>query len=188
MSEEDKELISVAGFARAVQVSRQAVEKRITLGRLPVIRIKNRNFVLLEEAKAAWYDRDESKVRSKKIKKEPVIVGDDGDIIPPYSESKARRMYYEAEMMNIKHKLAMGEFVLKDDVEREVFEIGSIFRDKILTVPKQISRELSHLFTVEEMNLLKQGLKESIVNNLNGVANELERQVQQKQNKESGES
>ncbi|MCC6071446.1 hypothetical protein ACFSQU_18055 [Massilia sp. GCM10020059] len=70
--------------------------------------------------------------------------------VPSYDASRARREAAEAQLAEMKQAEMAGKFLLKDDVESQLFEIARALRDGLTNCARRIAADVAALSTAEE--------------------------------------
>ena len=124
--------ISKAAYARHRGVSGAAVTKAIQRGRISV---DQNGKIDPEIADREWMENSnpiQVYAQNHRIEETPEI-----------KESKARLAFAHARLAELKYKKKIGELIPREQVEKEAFETGRLFRDNILLIPHAISYELA---------------------------------------------
>ena len=70
--------------------------------------------------------------------------------VPSYDASRARREAAEAQLAEMKQAEMAGKFLLKDDVQSQLFEIARALRDGLTNCGRRIAADVASLSTAEE--------------------------------------
>lgn len=122
-------------LAQLLNVSYSAIMKAIHAGRLPCSANKqangryeiNRNLAIQE-----WQNNTNPQPPT------PVPVACPLPI-PTYQNSRAIQKYYQAKLMELKYEKEKGNTVNKDEVDRDLSELGQKVRRAVMNVPGQMS-------------------------------------------------
>ena len=60
-----------------------------------------------------------------------------------YRKARAAREYYQARLAKLEYKERKGMLLRKDEVEMGTFNVGRMFRDRMLNIPDRISAMLA---------------------------------------------
>jgi predicted transcriptional regulator len=147
--------ISQSEFAKLMGVSKQAVSKAVSEGRIQLILDHSDGKMKLNPdlASKQWREKtlpriENSKItnpfkESKELKEEfgskaPHLM-DDADLM----EAKTEKERFQAKLLELEFKEKTGELISAEKAKREAFKLGRILRDAILNVPSQICNELA---------------------------------------------
>lgn len=81
-----------------------------------------------------------------------VSLNEEGDELPPFEESRARREAYAAKLKKLEFEELDGKLLRKKDVQKATFEISRTIRDSLLLLPHRLGPILaaeSDTFTVQ---------------------------------------
>lgn len=62
-----------------------------------------------------------------------------------YDQARRMKVYYEAQLEKFHLEKEKGKYLLAEDVKKDAFRAGLIFRDKVLAVPSQVASDLSDM-------------------------------------------
>ncbi|MES2614088.1 MAG: hypothetical protein V4591_01595 [Bdellovibrionota bacterium] len=80
-----------------------------------------------------------------------------------YDQARRMKVYYEAQLEKFHLEKEKGKYLLAEDVKKNAYKAGLIFRDKVLSVPAQVSSILSEMTSAFEIkNLLHEYLTTAI--------------------------
>lgn len=74
--------------------------------------------------------------------------------VPGYDSSRARREAAEAETAELKLAEMSGKFLLKADVQNQVFEVSRALRDGLMNCSSRIAADVAGLTTAEECEVV----------------------------------
>lgn len=180
-------LVSQAEYARMRGVAKSAVHKAVTERRISLIDGKIDPAV----ADIQWERNTRARAdsgRSAIADQPPLGLAAEAAHAPPsapappfapmvgadYSEARARRERAEAEEAEMRTAKIRGTMVLRDDVDRALFEIGRELRDRLTGCGRRIASEVANLATAEAcesvidrehrivLELLSTGLREKM--------------------------
>ncbi len=85
-----------------------------------------------------------------------------------YDQARRKKVYFEASTEEFNFQKLKGKYLLAEDVKKEAYRTGLIFRDKVLAVPAQVVSELIEMTSEFEMqNYLHECLSTAIEEALN---------------------
>jgi len=161
-NKQSDELVTVSEYAKSVSVTRQAIEKAMTTGRLPketVVKtdIDGKPITLINktEADKYWvlyanplYGTPASRAAVERIKAEqtasgviqPVVTSDKEKI--SLQEAQRIEKVAKAGLAQLELSELQGVLVRKDVIYKQLFEAGRIIRDEIMGVPDRVVAEI----------------------------------------------
>lgn len=111
-----------------------------------------------------------------------------------FDQARRKKVYYEAEFEKFKVQREKGKYVLKDDALKEAFRAGLLIREKVYSIPGQISSILSDMSSAFEIKNLLLEYLDNAFNEACGVKptrqmkEKEESQYSSKENDEESES
>jgi excisionase family DNA binding protein len=170
-------LITKSEAAAALGVSRTAVYKAISQGRLPVVRSRDgKELIQSETLREDWFAKTMAKIgvgprppagesafpapRPKPIQ-QSLAAPEPGDIVPDYNESRARTEYLKAELLELERKEKEGLLVRSADVQAKWVEVITISRTKVMGVVSKVKQRVPDL-TQDQINILEDIVREAL--------------------------
>jgi excisionase family DNA binding protein len=170
-------LITKSEAAAALGVSRTAVYKAISQGRLPVVRSKDgRELIQSETLREDWYAKTMAKIgvgpkppagesafpapRPKPVQRS-LASPEPEDIVPEYNESRARTEYLKAELLELERKEKEGLLVRAADVQAKWVEVITISRTKVMGVVSKVKQRVPDL-TQDQIGILEDIVREAL--------------------------
>jgi phage terminase Nu1 subunit (DNA packaging protein) len=83
------------------------------------------------------------------------------DQLPSYTESQARKMFEQANLLELERKQKEGLLLPAEQVERVWANSVTIARTKLLGVPTRLRQRIPHL-TLEEIAIAEELIRESL--------------------------
>lgn len=143
------ELVSRSEYARRRGVSEAAVRRAIAAGRISLIGGK------IDPAVADHQWEANTRARTPNVTSTG-SAAPGAQVAPPratgggYSDARARREHAEAELAEMEAATMRRALVLRDDVDRGIFEAGREFRDRLTGCASRVGAEVAVLNTAEE--------------------------------------
>lgn len=148
------QLLTKAAYARHRGCDEKSVRKAIAEGRITLIDGKIDPAV----ADIQWMQNTRARVNKRSVpapNSEDCLTpglaraslssaGDSG-----YSEARARRERAEADEAEMRTAKMRGAMVMREDVDRAMFEIGREIRDRLIACSKRVGAEVASLQTAE---------------------------------------
>jgi phage terminase Nu1 subunit (DNA packaging protein) len=170
-------MITRAEAAQALGVSKQAVYKAVTEGRLTSKncvdgQIRVNSETMYEEWTRNSQSRigvgpkppgekvDKSALRSREERLSPRITKT-SEAVPDYNESRARTEHLKAELLELERKQKEGLLVSTTDVEAKWVEIVVMARTKILGIPTKAKQRIPDL-DVDAIEVLDAIVRETL--------------------------
>lgn len=154
--------------------TRQNLEKLCKLGKLPiscksVTPIRVNAATLVDEYLASVDQRQVSRpkpgvshsVVDQAPQATPLIGLTPDDQLPPYTESQARKMFEQANLLELERKQKEGLLLPADQVKKVWDNSVTIARTKLLAVPTRLRQRIPHL-TLEEIAIAEELIRESL--------------------------
>ncbi|MBX9960582.1 MAG: hypothetical protein K2Y15_10655 [Burkholderiaceae bacterium] len=148
------QLMTKAAYARHRGCDEKAVRKAIAEGRISLIDGKIDPAV----ADIQWMQNTRARVnRRSTINPSSEECAQAGRAQPPvsasvdsgYSEARARRERAEADEAEMRTAKMRGAMVMREDVDRAMFEIGRQIRDRLIACSKRVGSEVASLQSAE---------------------------------------
>lgn len=142
------QLVSKSAYARHRGCDEKAVRKAVLEGRISLIDGKIDPAV----ADVQWERNTRARVNQKTLASSPPSSEAQAPrlVDPTYQQFRARREEAEAQIAEMNAAKMRGGMVLRDDVDRGVFDVSRQLRDRLATCGRRISSELVGLKTAEE--------------------------------------
>lgn len=130
-------------FAEKIGVSRQAVLQAIKRGRLPKSARKVGNAWHVDpELGPVEYRANVDMTRRPPRKDHGRVIDGESDY-PDFNESRAKRVYFEAQLLEMEVKLREGRLIDRDTIRDKSFKLGRQVRDGMLNIPDRIAADLA---------------------------------------------
>jgi hypothetical protein len=163
-------------------VSRTAVYKAITQGRLPVVRTRDgKELIQSDTLREDWFAKTMAKIgvgpkppagessfppeRPKRERSIPeperLTAPEPGDIVPEYNESRARTEYLKAELLELERKEKEGLLVRAAEVQAKWIEVITISRTKVMGIPSKAKQRIPDL-TQDQVVVLEDIVREAL--------------------------
>ncbi len=91
----------------------------------------------------------------------PVLGTTADDQLPPYTESQARKMFEQANLLELERKQKEGLLLPMDQVQKAWDTSVTIAKTKLLAVPTRMRQRIPHL-TLEEIAIAEELIRESL--------------------------
>jgi len=154
----ESKLVSIQEFAVIMKVSRRAVQKAISEGRISASRDGNKWFLNPIEAKKQWLENT-SLVAARRSNKNIGQDDSDNDVDKiSIGEAERREKVFKSKMAELKFHEAKNLLIPKEKVQKSAFNLARKVRDAMLNIPNRISHEVAaevDPFKVEQI-LLKE--------------------------------
>lgn len=113
------------------------------------------------------YTKQETNFDTRYTNKNQLTIDSEFESIT-YDQARRMKVYYEAQLEKFHLEKEKGKYLLAEDVKKEAYRTGLIFRDKVLALPAQIVSELIDITSEFEMqNYLQECLSNAIEEALN---------------------
>lgn len=177
------ELISQAEYARRKGVSRQYIHRLITQGKIPT---DDENRIDPDIADAALAQLSDP---ARHLNGD---LGDETDSGPAddydadnaenagsapanghasFARFRSAREGYQAQLAKLDYEERAGKLVRKDEVEREAFEVARQLRDRLLSIPQEISGTLVGMIDEKEIaKFLRAKIRDALMEASNDVS------------------
>ena len=155
-------LITAADFSRLKKVSKAAVHKAMSSGRLSgaVLEQDGRKWLHQEKAFALWERNTDPAQQFRGDKVEKIVATPDGEI-PSFNESRARTEHLKAELLQLEFDEKAKTLVKSDEVKADWLQIVTIARTKVLGIPSKAKQRIPDLDT-NAMTMLEEIVRETL--------------------------
>lgn len=165
-----KKLVSPREFAQLLGVSRKTVNEAIISKRLDhSITTEASGYHRIDVIKAVfeWFENaDPTKDHENKLVEVRRLSG---ETIPSFSESKRQKEHYIAQTLRLEYEEKLGNLVPRGSLEKELYEIGRTFRDRLLVLPDTLSQRLIGLELIEIRKLMSSELEQVLIDLTGGL-------------------
>ena len=163
-------LITAADFSRLKKVSKAAVHKAMSSGRLTgaVLEKDGRKWLHQERAFDLWERNTDPSKQYREAKAHEVGATPDGEI-PSFNESRARTEHLKAELLQLEFDEKAETLVKSDEIKADWLQIVTTARTKVLGIPSKAKQRIPDLdenaMTMLE-NIVRETLEDLVTENV----------------------
>ena len=149
-------LISPAEYSRQRGVTRMAVSKAMRDGRISYEVVDGKKMIDPEKADSEWEQNSERDRSKGAVSGSSSSNGKEGRT---YQDYRTMNEAIKAKLNKLELDIKEGKYILRDDVEKAIFENRRMVRDKLLEIPNRVSSEFA---AIDESNKIRTRLDEEI--------------------------